>query len=226
MPPRKSYRRRRTVRRRRRFPKRNYARMGKRFDGALGRVFNFRRTVDVPNISYNGNLSFKGFAYSFKLSDIPNFTEISSLFNEVRLMAVALTFYPPINVSSQFSTTYFTVPELYTLFDPTDDAIPSSIDVINQYSNVKRRYFNRPVKRFIKPVRLMTIAQTNEESATTVAKAPMSRRNWLRCSITNSSAVEHFGLRGCIANSNTTSISTPMDVRVTANYYFQCRQLR
>ena len=103
---RRPIRRRRRVLRRRRFPKKNYSRMGKRFDNQFGRVFNFRRTVDVANIATNTNLSFKGFAYSFKLSDVPSFSEFSNLFNEIRLMGVALTFYPISNISTAIGTAF------------------------------------------------------------------------------------------------------------------------
>lgn len=224
MPPRKTYRRRRPVRRRRRFPKRQYTRMGRRFDGALGRVFNFKRTVDVPNLECNANTGFVGFGYSFKLNQIQNFTEFSSLFNEIRLMGVQLTFYPAI--SNNVEVSGLTIPELYTVFDPCDSGAPFDETSLNQYSNLKRRYLSRPAKYFIRPNRLQIVAQTLSESSTTYARIPMGRKAWLRCAISNSAAVEHFGFRGAVVLTNVSTTSTPYTIRCTAKYYFQCRQLR
>lgn len=229
--PRKTYSRRLPLRQRRRRgrrPRRHPIRMRRGL--GLGKVFNFKRTVDLTDLSLNLNTSFSPFGYTFTLDNLPNVSEFTNLFNEIRLMGVAMTFYPAFDISGLSTTTaaasFMTLPEIYTVFDPCDGSAPNSIAVLNQYGNLKRRYFKRPVKRFIKPTRLQPISISSDETATTVTKVPISRKIWMRAAIANSITVQHFGLRGAVVNSNVTTISKPYNVRVTATYYFQCRQLR
>jgi len=81
-------------------------------------------------------------ALSFKLSDLPNYSEYTALYDEYRIKAVKVMFIPNFNVSAVDETSgttnsYTGVPALYTWIDTDDNTAPTAITAGQQFQTFK-----------------------------------------------------------------------------------------
>lgn len=210
------YRRRRFFRRRFRRPRRVPRPMRAR----PCRGYNFKRTCELANIQTTAQVTPTVFAYQFKLSDLPNITEFTSLFDQYRIRAVKLTFYPPSNTAWTSNVTSMPIGEFYTVLDFDDAGAPTDVNYLNQYQTLKRTYFNRPHSRYFYP----RAAQSGMYSTggVTTGYRSVPNKEWFDCGYPD---ILYYGLKGAyvIQNSNQVLAET---IRVTATYYFQVRMVR
>lgn len=76
-------------------------------------------------------------SYNFRLSNVPSSTEFTSLFDQYKINAIGLTFYPQqTEVSTHVSPAVQNV-RIYTAIDYNDNDIPTNLDYLRQYDNVE-----------------------------------------------------------------------------------------
>lgn len=137
--------RRRGLRRYRRKAYRRLARTGRRY-GRRRRRSNillckraFQTSMDIPTLPI-----FYG-AYSFKLSDLPNYAEFQALFDEYRICMIKMKFwYTRDAASAQVDTSGLiyavnTTPLMTYVADESDANIPTAISQVLEYNNHKQR---------------------------------------------------------------------------------------
>jgi len=114
----------------------------------------------------NQNYTVAGWSGSkaFRLSDLPNATEFTALFDCYRIYKVETTFIPKYNVSDYSSGgSAYGLPTLYIVSDENSTANPASINELCQYKNCVFKRFDQPVKYTVYPkVSLTTSGGTGQ----------------------------------------------------------------
>lgn len=147
----------------------------------------FKRTVWLPNWLSVASGSDQFASLKFNLSQLPNHSEFTSLFDSYRINMVKVELIPQFdnaNVGSITSTNV--ISQNYSVLDYDDIAVPTSMDTLMQYQNLKRTPSTKVIKRLIKP-RFAT-----EMFNTGIATAYGPRRGWIDC---NYDTVEHYGMK-------------------------------
>lgn len=216
MPYRRRKYRRRPIIRRKRLIRRRFVRR------RPSRIFNFKQCAELNNFTIAAGSGFSSAAYNFRLTDIPNSPTLNSLFDQYRIMGVRITFYPNYNIAYGLSsgTSAGPIGELYTAIDyDLPPTVPFTEAVMNQYTTLKRTYFNRPHTRFIKPSCLSVSVWNGTAAANTML---INRKTWMDMANLDST---YYGLLVGFANSSATATVAQL-VRVTATYYIQCKNVR
>lgn len=184
-------------------------------------IYNFKRTVELENMEVpSGSAGFIKI-YAFYLGQVPNVSEFTNLFDQYRIMAVKITFYPPFNSSFKTSSTS-TEPcgEFYTVIDPDGSGTVPDINGLDQYQTLRRTYFNRPHSRYLKPKSYQYGVQDGTSSFGGYISLP--RSTWL--DVGNVSCRYH-GLIAAWVQSQS-ALTLGMFIRCTATYYLQFKGVR
>jgi len=185
------------------------------------KIYNFKRVCELDNFNTTEAVSPAFGAYQFKLADCPNSAEFTTLFDQYRIRAVKITFYPVSNVAwTGSASTSMPIGEFYSLLDYDDATIPTAIADMNQYSTIRRTYFNRPHSRYFKPT--ATQVGVYESGGATNGYRTLPTSTWFDCS---SNTILYYGLKCAYAVSNAASMQKE-NIRVTATYYMQFRRTR
>lgn len=207
---------RRVAPRRRRMFRRRVARIPRR--RFPNNTHSFKQSAELANVTVTAGISPSLFAYTFQLSDIPNASALADLYDQYRINAVKVTFFPQANVFNANTTNLVvSVPEIYTAIDLDSNTTPTSINVIDQYTTARHKFFNRPHSRYLKPKALGQCYI----SATSTGYFNLGKQ-WLDMGNTN---IPHYGLVGGIVCSQGSDMVGQL-IRVTATYYLQCRNVR
>lgn len=138
-------------------------------------------------VSYN--------AENFQLSNLPSYSEFTTLFDMYRLAKVKITFYPAFNVAA---ATDNAVPNrnpgigrIYMVTDFNDSTPPTTVDSLLEYDKCKVRYLAKPVVHTVMWPRVAsTIFQTGMTAAYGTGK-PM----WINSAYPS---VPHYGFKWAI----------------------------
>jgi len=119
------------------------------------RVFKFKRRVTTfLTISMNGVLTRSTGALSFKLSDLPQYTEFTALFDRYRITGVKLQIMPRICMQTpagaQVAATAYS-PSIFHTIDYDDATTPSDYTALAQYDQCKVQWEYKPFKVWLKP---------------------------------------------------------------------------
>jgi len=102
----------------------------------------------------NQNYTVLGWAGSkaFRLSDLPNHTEFTALFDSYRIYKVEVHFIPKYSESDYSSGgAAYGLPTIYIASDENSTTNPASINELCQYKNCVFKRFNEPVKYTVYP---------------------------------------------------------------------------
>lgn len=151
-------------------------------------------------------------ALSFKLNQIPNHTDFTSLFDQYRITGVKLTFYPVQDSSQVGSVFEGFMPQLIYVVDRDDNTTlaGNGSNTLMEYQSCQIRQLNRPVSVYI---RNPSVAAEIYRSTTLTAYSQQSR--WLDC---NYSDIPHYGLKFYFYSG-----SPVYQVRVYATFYISCK---
>lgn len=163
----------------------------------------FTRFADYSNIVLVNGTTFTGAAYTFLLSDLPNFAEFTALYDWYKIMGVQFTMIPNSNVNLDSATTGVNIGTNFynrvaTVIDYNDDTTPTAMDTLRQYGNCKMYSNNRIIKRFFKPRPVVTMDEDAESGGTT-GLGEASRKQWIA---TASNSTEYFALKVGIQHVN------------------------
>lgn len=206
------FRKRRVVRRRRQFARK------RRIPRNRSQIYNFKQHVELTNVSVTaGTTAF--FVYTFAFSNISNNQgAFNALYDNYRILAVKVTFYPQFNTI--IPTTSTTMTEIYLVFDPDSNTAPTNVTELNAYPRLKRRYFNKPCSIYCKPFpAFSSTAIVGATGTSTTGLVP--RKTWLNMAQTD---ISYHAVLGCITSSQTSQINAQL-VRVSATYYFQVKNV-
>lgn len=163
-------------------------------------------------------------AFSFQLTDLPNVTEYSSLFDQYKINGIQLRIIPKVSVTTQGSASGTTQTvgygQVVSCIDFDDAANPTGKDELLQYQNAKITRSTSIHTRFIKP-RILDTVWVNSISSGYQSVRP----NWVDLANTN---MPHYGIKLWVdppANSGATANSS-IAYDVYAVYYFQCKNTR
>lgn len=161
-----------------------YAAKRRRILGVRQPVQYFTRSFYTPEaIQLPPATAAFGKAYTFSLSQLPNFGEFQNLYDQYKINMVKFQLIPRFtNASSNSSVP---IGNLWSVIDYDDSAAPSSINDVLQYQNLKRSRMNVIHKRIIKPKILTQIF-----SGTLGADSPT--RRFIDCTY---ATTPHFGLK-------------------------------
>lgn len=157
-------------------------------------------------------------AYTFKLTDLPNYTEFTNLFDRYRILKVAVILVPQwtTNDLNPVTTTEKVNPAIYSLIDYTEDAPPASLSEFYEDSQCKITRGGRIHKRVFTPSVLCNAFET----VTTSAYTP----KWKQWITTDDPATPHYSIK--LAGDKTNTSSNNFVVKIFMTYYFQCKDLK
>lgn len=185
-----------------------------------GRVYNFKRKLTSNLIiTYNGVATESHGAYKFKLSDLPNYTEFTSLFDKYRITGIRAQFLPRVNIMDlkNVNASFTEIPPVLTVVDYDDASGTDDYASLCQYENAKIHNQFRPFSVYFKPM----VAIAAYQGAFTGYSS--SRKTWIDAA---SPSVEYYALKWATPPySAINSIANPTyDVIFT--YYIQCKYPR
>jgi len=192
---RKRYRRRRPMGRkktwRRNFKRRTY-RLSRRTLQPVHYFTRFHSKGVFQGLS-GSTSSFK--VLTFKITDVPNWTEFQNMFDFFKIKAIKVMFIPASNVTSYQSTTDFNqsshANRLFSVVDNNDSTTPSSVNDLRQYKSCRCSPGNRIHKRFFYPKPL--IATDEDAQAGGGYGMAQSGSPWIAMDAGNSA--QYFGLK-------------------------------
>jgi len=104
----------------------------------INRIVKMKRHCDFLNIPLT-NIGGAAGAFTFELSDLPAYTELTALYDQYRIDGVLLTFYP--RQTSVTNNTLFDQvkgeAKLFTCIDYNDLNPPATADEVRQYESCK-----------------------------------------------------------------------------------------
>ncbi|APA62650.1 putative capsid protein [uncultured virus] len=182
-----------------------------------GKIYYFKRSVELPVFPMQPTSNPNFFAYSFKLDDVPGVTEFTSLFDQFCLTGVSFKIIPAYNISF-ISGTSVSSPqgEVYTVIDYTDSYVPTSLDDLAQSQTLKRGSSLRINKRYFRPRILIPL------SATTGGTMVGPRSMWLTTG--PSSDEKHYGIKGAVTFADPALVPN-CKFRISCTYYLKFKQV-
>jgi hypothetical protein len=178
----------------------------------------FHRKIDYSSFSANSAVGYGG-AISFRFSDLPNYSEISSLFDHVRLIKVKFDFIPGADTS---------------FVNPANDNVPNSLlwvapDYDNDSTPTVGDILQKEGARYVRSIdRLtMTIAPRIKEYATdgvsANAAAVAAPGSWIDAA---ASGVRHYGIKFFLEASQPLVTTALVRYRIIADVHFQARAVQ
>jgi len=201
-----------TRQRRRRRMRRRVARVPRVLAVNRRDYHSFKRNFNFGTISQAGavgGISTGG--WFFKVSDLPNSSEFTSLFDNYQITYIKLYVYLRLTPDAATAATA-AYPIMHIRRDHDDSAAPPDI---YEYSNVQRQQLN-PNRPFI--VKLKPAVRSEIQSSGVVTYTP-KWRVWLP---TTSPEVPHYGIKWQVRNWFTTGA----DIDVTGQIWFKCKNQR
>jgi len=213
----------------RKFIRKSYAKIGMR----VPLLHNFSRKTGTTTILHGtvntGVDNYKAFAYSFDLTQLPNYTDFTSLFDVYRINQVVVTFMFQGCVNNT-ADTYFSavLPRMITTTDVDDATLPTASsagwDELCEYQTSKIRQVGNGAQSLFKYRIKPHVTTEVYKSAITTGYAP-KKGVWLDC---GNPDIPHFGLKGLInvptANTGGNTFTYRWDVFST--YYLSLRNPR
>lgn len=212
MPYRRSYRPRRTLRRRpRRMMRRRIYRRRPRLSSL--KVHHFKRTFALTQIQ--GAITDTLGAYTFRLDQLPNYTEFTNLYDSYRINKIVIKFVPTAN-SANVGDTNNLLTQFHTVLDFNDGGAPASLNALYEYGNWRMTRGSQIHTRVFTP---STMGVVSDVSAGGVAGAPKYKQ-WIN---TSEADVYHFGLKYCAA-----AQVTALDINWTpyVSFYLSCKSVK
>jgi len=171
------------------------------------RVYTFERKSSVGSVTPSATLDVFG-ATNFTLSSLPDSSEFTTLFDQYRIVQVALTFFP-------LTTGPYASP-LITVIDYDDSTTPTSIVQLLEYPTSEMTQAGSLVTRTFNPR-----AATAVYSGAFTSFAQTMPGQWMDVA---SPSVQYYGLKWGMP-ATTGGTTTPV-YTIYARYILQCRNVR
>ena len=126
------------------------------------RIHFLKRHADYSVLSVSNTLGANA-GYTFRLSNIPGYTEFTSLYDQFKICGIKVTFRPPVTQRSSLATVDNPNANVrfFSAIDYNDSTAPTSSDDVRQYENCKVTSFHQQHVRYIpEPKFVNTSGQT------------------------------------------------------------------
>lgn len=211
MPPRRRFRKKRTIPKRRTFRHRRRVVPRRRFNKS--NICHFKRTYVKDSVTVIGTSVIK--AYSFSLSQLPNASEFTSLFQAFRLNKIIVKIQPRFNVSVSQATTI--APRIISAIDYNDDNAGFTSAELLEYSTHRIHFGFRPIARKFTPAIEVGLLG----SGTAVVSGVQKFKQWVDMAAFDA---KHFGFKIIFEPAAANTNNYFYDVFTTI--YFSCKQLQ
>jgi hypothetical protein len=171
---------------------------------AKNKVYTFQRIIQGPSITLaTAPLDTFG-ALSYRFSDLSNYTELATLFDEYRIMQFQFIFTPT-SVNNSHGN-------LITVIDYTDAAAPSSINQLLEYQTAEIARAGETTDRVISP-QVAIAAYSGAFTSYALQTSP-----WISCDYPS---VFHYGLKYGIIGVNGQPSYVAYNVTIRATLQFR-----
>lgn len=176
-------------------------------------VYHFKRSFRLSQIVFNvGTTSMYG--EQFDITQLPNVTEFSNLFDLYKINAIKLELVPCQTGSDTNppSTSIF-LPNIMSAIDYTDSTPPSGINELMQYPGCRRTKITRRHSRYFKPkvnIDVNGVALGN------------NRSNWMGFGV----ATPHYGVKWGLDQIFNVPAGQGFGVDRYVTFYFSCKNVR
>lgn len=205
-------------RKKRAIKKRGYKKMRITRNLAPKNVHYFKRHCDFGTITKaSGTASyFKG--YNFSLSDLPGYTEFTSLFDFYKICAIKFVVIPCINTANiQMDTPTVNQASanlgfmrILSVIDYNDSSNPTNFNELREYATCRVTPFLKGHRRYFKP-------------ATKSSDDYMFRNRWIS---TDSTAEDYYGLKLAIDFNNTNFATSTEVAKIECVFYLKCKAIK
>ncbi len=152
-----------------------------------GKAYRFVRSAFYNTLTASSGNTFA--SGNFKLSDLPNYTDFTALFDRYRFVAVVVKFVPTTQPTEVGSSTSLIGdnPVVYTVIDYDDSATPLSVDELRQFDTAQVN----PIGTYFERV-LVPKAALGSYSGTFASYSQAPQYMWHDC---NSPNIQFYGLK-------------------------------
>lgn len=176
------------------------------------RIHYHKRTQSYGQLSQIG--TFNGFAFSFQLNLVPDFTEFTSLYDVYRIDKICVHILPDateslVSATNKASCNYFTV------IDYDDGIAPTSVNDFLTRDNAVIRQFNEPAHISFRP----HVPMATDTGLTVFGVNKQSQ--WIDCTFTN---VFHYGLK--LGLPATPATFSPTSFTIFIDYFMSFKSVR
>lgn len=178
-------------------------------------VYKVRRLVSASDITQQA-LTIGTPTFKFRLADVPDATDFTTLFDQYRFVAVRIVFRPRFNMATVTTITVASFPRLTSVIDYDDDNALGTLNEARQYQSVKETRFDEDHVRFIKPRMAMAGLDTGFNSVVNV------RPQWIDCA---STSTYHYAIK-CIIDAGVSGQTALQSWSVDLEYYLEFKQVR
>lgn len=180
----------------------------------------FKRTLYIPTLAtVTAGADYFG-SYWFKLDDLPNISEFSTLYDTYFIKGVKFTIMPKadsaiLNDGTNTQTLpSFALTRIHSVLDYDDKGVPANLNTLMQYQNLKTTRSTQDHSRYLRPM----VAQEVFGSGTGAIPAYAPKRCWLDITRTD---VEHYGVKFAI-----TAGQTNQQFAAKITYYIAFKNVR
>jgi len=177
-------------------------------------VYQFSRNWDYGAIAKAA--ADQGAAQSFQLSDLPNYTEFTTLFDSYRIQSVEVIF--DLAVPFSVATTQIW-PTIIVWPDYDDATAPATQAIADQVMVAERLQFSNATTQFRRRV-VPKLAVSVQSAGPTTVNAVNMPASWIDCGYPS---VNHFGMKWWVKNYNT---GVSAAINVSYRYHFMMREPR
>jgi hypothetical protein len=183
----------------------------------MGPIHKFRRWVGFSTWGSTA-LTTSYYATSFSLSGVPGYTEFTALYDQYRITKVNLHLWPTniaVTNSNSGSTIVNLAPRVVTAIDYDDSTNAGSFNELREYSTAEVHIVTDKVVRTFSPA----VSTVVYEGVSSSGYAP----TWGQWISTNDPSVPHYGMKGAIEATGSSSVDSAYGYRVEAEYFLEFR---
>jgi hypothetical protein len=177
-------------------------------------VHKFCRTVQLSSAA--GGVAANSLSYAFAFSDLPGYTEFTTLYDQYRFESIELVMIPSITM---LPANYPIVGSNVSVLDYDDSVALASANLALQYETAIIHPIDEKFMRVVKP--RCALQANNANSGASAGQANMEAQ-W--CDSANP-GIPHYGLKVYLG-AESSSGSNYVTYSVFARYWFHCRQTR
>lgn len=173
-----------------------------------------KRTVLVGAISQGA--AAQNLAYQFRLSNLPNYTELTNLYDQYKIKSIAFSIVPQCTSADvNPNATLGMVPSLTSVLDFSDSTALGSLNDYLQYSTYRRTAPLKTHKRFLYPKQLVYAY----DAVTATQNLADVQNKWIR---SESPDIQHLGVKVHVP----ASVNAAFNYEVYATYYVLLKQTK
>lgn len=166
----------------------------------------------------------QGFGFYFRISDLPNSSEFTSLYDHYKLAMVEIVFELVANTASLFPTETFAQPTVLITPDYDNATAPATQSVMEQYGQAERITMSTTRASFSRRIVPRVSIGTLSVDGGALAGAVVAKPEFIDCTY---NTVPHYGLKFWISNYNNTTVADAGTlINVSFRYHLVMRNTR